>query len=96
MLLGGGGTESAAQSEPRRSAIQRLCLKTVAPLAKQRAIRQCGELVGNNRLVSDAASKAKLEDMGRRTHVVWECESKDAEALAAEFLKPTPLMDIAI
>jgi DNA mismatch endonuclease (patch repair protein) len=32
----------------------------------------------------DAASKAMLQEQGWRTLVIWECETKDAEALAAK------------
>jgi DNA mismatch endonuclease (patch repair protein) len=38
--------------------------------------------VGRNR-VRDATSRAALEALGWRVETVWECELKDAEALAA-------------
>lgn len=41
----------------------------------------------------DALSRAALQDLGWRSLVVWECETKDSEALAAkiaDFLGPEP------
>jgi DNA mismatch endonuclease, patch repair protein len=41
----------------------------------------------------DAASKARLAEMGWRTLVIWECETKDRHGLSAriaDFLKPEP------
>ncbi len=43
-------------------------------------------------LERDAGSQAALQGMGWRTLVIWECETKDAEGLAAKiagFLKPS-------
>ncbi|MFY9642109.1 MAG: DNA mismatch endonuclease Vsr [Rhodomicrobium sp.] len=44
----------------------------------------------------DASSRQMLEAQGWRVLVVWECETKDAQALAAKivgFLKPDPCSD---